>query len=125
MKALLDTNIMLWAMSDPDRLSAAARRELARATEVFVSAASIWEVSIKVGLGKLEVDVDELVEGLSAAGFEPLPITFEHSRAVRGLPHHHRDPFDRMLIAQAFSEPLRLLTHDQLLRRYGDWVVVV
>ncbi len=125
MRLLLDTNIVLWAMADDPHLKPAARRRMEAATINFVSSATIWEIAIKVALGKLDVDMDALLIGLADAGFEPFPITWSHSRLVRDLPHHHRDPFDRMLVAQAVSEPLRLLTHDRTLARYSELVVVV
>lgn len=125
MRILIDTNIVLWAMSGSARLSKRARHEIAQADAVYVSAASLWEIGIKVGLGNLHVDIDELTTLLSKAGFEPLPVSWQHARAIHGLPHHHRDPFDRMLVAQAISEPLQLLTHDALLAKYSDLVVVV
>jgi PIN domain nuclease of toxin-antitoxin system len=124
-RSLLDTHIVLWAMADDIRLSAAARQAMEAATVNFVSAASIWEIGIKLALGKLDLDLDALCNGLIAAGFEPLPVTWGHSRVVRDLPHYHRDPFDRMLIAQAISEPLRLLTSDRMLVRYSELVVLV
>lgn len=125
MRFLLDTSVLLWAMSDDPRLTDAVRNRIVAATVVRVSAVSIWEISIKVALGRLRIDVDALVERLPQAGFVELPVTWDHGRAVRALPHHHRDPFDRMLVAQALSEPLRLLTSDRLLTRYGDHVEVV
>jgi PIN domain nuclease of toxin-antitoxin system len=125
MNLLLDTNIVLWAMSGHPRLSKTAKREIERATAVFVSAATIWEIGIKTALGKLEVDMDELLPKLAEAGFQQLAVTWEHARAVQDLPHHHHDPFDRMLVAQAITEPLRMLTHDGALARYSELVVVV
>ena len=125
MRVLLDTHLVLWAMSDDPRLSAAARQEIERAELVYVSAATIWEISIKGTLGRLEIDLEELTRQLAEAGFEELAVRWAHGRAVRNLPPHHRDPFDRLLIAQAISEPLRLLTHDRLLERYTDLVTVV
>ena len=125
MRILIDTNIVLWAMSGSTKLSKAARREIEQADAVYVSAASLWEIGIKVGLGKLDVDIDELSVLLTEAGFEPLPLSWKHARAIHALPHHHRDPFDRMLVAQAISEPLRLVTHDAQLAKYSDLVVVV
>jgi PIN domain nuclease of toxin-antitoxin system len=121
---LLDTNILIWAVAGSKRLSREARREIERAEVIFVSSASLWEISIKISLGKLEISDDELLQCLEAMGVEPLPITWEHARAVRQLPLHHRDPFDRMLIAQAISEPLVLLTHDEALLAYGDLIRV-
>jgi PIN domain nuclease of toxin-antitoxin system len=124
-KLLLDTHLVLWAMQDSKRLSSAARKEIRAADAVYVSAASLWEIAIKASLGKLDVDSDLLEERLDAAGFQPLAITWQHTTQVRKLPMRHRDPFDRMLIAQAVSEPLRLLTDDAGLRGYSDLVAVV
>ncbi len=125
MRLLLDTHILLWAMSDNVKLSKAARRQIANADTIFASAASLWEISVKVALAKLHLDIDELVTLLGEAGLEPLPISFRHARLICELPRHHRDPFDHMLIAQAISEPLHLLTHDATLARYSELVVVV
>lgn len=80
------------------------------ADEVFVSAASIWEISTKAALGKIEADVDALVAEINAAGFRESPVTAAHAAAVRALPDIHRDPFDRIVVAQALTEPLRLMT---------------
>lgn len=124
MRLLLDTNILLWVMADDPMLSPAARQSIEQATIVHVSAVSIWEMSIKAALGKLRINMIELMPRLAEAGFEPLAVSWEHARTVHDLPHHHRDPFDRMLIAQAVSEPLRLLTHDATLARYSDLVTV-
>jgi PIN domain nuclease of toxin-antitoxin system len=124
-RLLLDTNILLWVMADDPMLSPTARQVIEQATVVHVSAVSIWEISIKAALGKLRIDMIELMPRLAEAGFEPLAVSWDHARAVHELPHHHRDPFDRMLIAQAVSEPLRLLTHDATLARYSDLVTIV
>jgi PIN domain nuclease of toxin-antitoxin system len=104
------------------QLSSKARRMIDR-SETFVSAASIWEVSIKVRLAKLCLNPSDLLAALEPAGFALLPISGEHAAAVAELPRHHRDPFDRLLVAQAQLEPLRLLTNDDALRAYGDCVV--
>ena len=125
MRILIDTNIVLWAMSGSAKLPKRARLEIEQADAVYVSAASLWEIGIKVGLGKLHVDIDELTALLAEAGFEPLPVSWKHARAIHRLPHYHRDPFDRMLVAQAISEPLHLVTHDALLAKYSDLVVCV
>jgi PIN domain nuclease of toxin-antitoxin system len=124
-RILLDTHLMLWAMQGSKHLSVPARKQMRAAEAVYVSAASLWEIAIKAGLGKLTVDSDVLEEKLGEAGFLPLPISWEHTVQVRKLPMHHRDPFDRMLIAQAVSEPLHLLTHDSALRAYSDLVTLV
>jgi PIN domain nuclease of toxin-antitoxin system len=124
-KLLLDTHLVLWAMQDSKQLSPTARKHIRAAEANYVSAASLWEIAIKAALGKLSIDSDMLEEQLDVAGFQPLPITWRHTAQVRKLPMHHRDPFDRMLVAQAVSEPLRLLTHDEGLRAYSDLVTVV
>ena len=125
MKLLLDTHIVLWVLRDARELKAGARSMIGQAEAVFVSAASWWEVSIKAAAGKLPVEPERLQAQALAAGFEPLPVTWTHALAVHGLPALHRDPFDRMLVAQAISEPLHLLTHDAALAAYSDLVTVV
>jgi len=125
MRLLLDTHLLLWVMTDDPALSARARAEIAGAEAVYVSAASVWEISIKAALGKLTVDETDLIAKLGQAGFQRLPVTWEHAAAVRTLPAIHRDPFDRLLIAQAISEPLRLLTHDRDLTGYSELVLAV
>lgn len=121
MRILLDTHLFLWAVSAPSKLSAAARKQI-DAAEVFVSAASIWEISIKASIGKLDADPDELLAGVEPAGFSMLPITGEHAAMVARLPPIHKDPFDRILVAQASVEPMILLTNDDTLRDYGSLV---
>ncbi len=124
MKLLLDTHILLWVMRDADELSAAARAMIARADEVYVSSISLWEAAIKSSLGKLPVAPARLEAAAVAAGFRPLAVTWVHALALHGLPMLHRDPFDRMLVAQAVSEPLHLLTSDAALAAYGPQVAV-
>ncbi len=123
-RILVDTHLLLWAVSEPKKLPTQARRRIEEA-EVFVSAASIWEVSIKTALGKLAADPTELLAELEPAGFRLLPVTGEHAAAVALLPPLHNDPFDRMLVAQAKTEPLILLTNDSVLGGYGDFVEFV
>jgi PIN domain nuclease of toxin-antitoxin system len=125
MRLLLDTHIYLWWLEDHPTLSEQARNKITNAAEVYVSSASIWEASIKVGIGKLDVDVDELVMQISASGFQELPVSARHAATVRSLRALHNDPFDRMLVAQATCEPLRFLTHDDKLRGYSELVDVV
>ncbi|MDF3839008.1 type II toxin-antitoxin system VapC family toxin [Cupriavidus basilensis] len=125
MRLLLDTHIYLWVVTDDRRLSKAARKLIADADDVFVSSASIWEASIKAGLGKLDADVNQLVSAIETSGFSELPVRAVHGAAVRDLPDIHRDPFDRLLIAQAICEPLRLVTADGHLAGYTDLVVTV
>ena len=123
-RLLLDTHLLLWAVGEPKKLPPGARKRIAD-SEVFVSAASIWEVSIKAALGKLRADPAELLAEIEPAGFSLLPITGEHAAAVARLPAVHNDPFDRMLVAKAKTEPLLLLTNDSLLVGYGDCVELV
>ena len=125
MRLLLDTQIFLWYLADSRRLHATARRMIAEADRVFVSAASIWEASIKIGIGRLSAAPDDLVAGIAASGFVELPVTAIVAARVAALPDHHRDPFDRMLIAQAMHEPLHLLTADVTLARYSELVLAV
>jgi PIN domain nuclease of toxin-antitoxin system len=125
MNLLLDTHILLWAMLDESRVPPSARGLMAeREAAVHVSAASIWEIAIKNALGKLHVDMDRLLRRLKDARARPLPITWEHAAKVRELPMLHRDPFDRMLVAQALCEPLHLLTADPRVAQYSDELVI-
>lgn len=117
---LLDTHTFLsW---DAGKLPRLVVRRIQQATAVFVSAASAWEISIKASLGKIEARAP-LAEAIGDYGFLPLAITLEHGDQVRTLPHHHRDPFDRMLVAQARAEGLILVSRDAQLRAYEVAVV--
>lgn len=121
MKILLDTHILLWAAAQPERLSAEARDVLEDlATEPVFSAASIWEVAIKQGLGRDDFQVDPRIlrRGLLDNGYIELPITSEHAVALVDLPPIHKDPFDRLLIAQAITSGIELLTADETLAQY-------
>ncbi len=126
MNLLLDTHLMLWAMQGRAALPKAAVPWIDRADAVFVSAASLWESAIKAALGKLTVDMAALEEQLADAGFAQLPVRWTHAAQVALLPQgKHRDLFDRLLVAQAISEPMHLLTCDVALGRYTDLVIVV
>lgn len=128
MRLLLDTHVALWALTDDPRLSQRARALIADPeNDVLVSAASVWEVAIKhaLGRGDMPISGDQALDWFRQAGYQLLPIAPEHAAAVEHLPDHHRDPFDRMLVAQATAEPLRLLTHDPLVLRYGDLAIAV
>jgi PIN domain nuclease of toxin-antitoxin system len=125
MRLLIDTQIFIWAVIESENLSARARQIMLDATEVFVSAASIWEIAIKASLGRLEGDPSEFAAAIDQSGFRELAISARHAAMVHQLPLHHRDPFDRMLVAQALSEPLRLLTSDRMLSRYTELVMTV
>ena len=123
MRLLIDTHLLLWVLSASPKLSAEARRLIER-SDVYVSAASIWEISIKSSLGKLSANSSEVLAAVEPTGFTLLPISGEHAAQVAQLPWHHKDPFDRLLIAQAQSEPMRLLSNDGVLRTYGEFVVI-
>jgi PIN domain nuclease of toxin-antitoxin system len=125
MRLLLDTHLFLWAVAGSTSLKPAARRVIESADRVYVSAASIWEVAIKARLGKIDADPSALVAAIEDSGFVELPVTAAHAAGVAALAPHHSDPFDRLLLAQALSEPLRLLTADAALARYSDLVVLV
>ncbi|AZD55743.1 type II toxin-antitoxin system VapC family toxin [Pseudomonas chlororaphis subsp. aurantiaca] len=125
MRVLLDTHILLWTLSDDPKLSAKARKLIESAAEVYISAASFWEMAIKVGLGKLDVDLEQIREYCLASGFIELAITSEHAIAVKDLEHHHRDPFDRLIVATAISEPMKLLTADPLVAKYSSLAILV
>jgi len=125
MRLLLDTRVFLWAVAGSRRLKPAARRIIESADQVYVSAASIWEVAIKAQLGKIEADADQLVAAIDASGFAELPVRAAHAAGVAGLALHHNDPFDRLLLAQAITEPLKFLTADAVLAQYSDIVVLV
>jgi PIN domain nuclease of toxin-antitoxin system len=114
---LLDTHVLIW-WDEGRGLSSAGLRAIETADSVYVSAASAWEVAIKIGLGRLRPSrtVEEAAE---ESGFLELPITFRHAQRVAGLPAHHRDPFDRLLIAQAEVEGLTLVTRDPVFERYA------
>lgn len=115
---LVDTHVFLWwRMNDP-RLKQPAKDAMASSEAVFVSAASVWEATIKIALGRLELP-ESFTRGVEESGFTPLPILFSHAEAAGALPLHHRDPFDRMLVAQAREERLTLVTHDRKLEQYG------
>jgi PIN domain nuclease of toxin-antitoxin system len=118
MRLLLDTQVLIWVLKNPERLADATRRAItASETRVFVSMASPWEMAIKEALGNL-TPPDELEAHLEEKRFELLPIFPRHARAVAALPHHHGDPFDRMLIAQAQVDGMTLVTSDQKIGRY-------
>lgn len=121
MKLLLDTHLLLWAAGEPDKLSARAKALLEDQDNVLLfSAASLWEITIKAGLGRADFQIDPhlLRRGLIENGYQELPITSQHALMVGQLPDMHRDPFDRILVAQATVEGLLLLTHDSLVQAY-------
>lgn len=123
-RLLLDTHVVLWALIDPGQLDATCRGMIEDgANEVYVSAVSAWEIEIKRALGKLDAP-DDLEEQLQAARLVELPLRVAHVRVLRRLPPLHRDPFDRMLLAQAAAEQLTLVTRDGRLGAYGVAVLL-
>lgn len=122
-RLLLDTHVVLWWLMDSPRLSAAAREAIAAPqSEVYVSAAALWEIAIKKGLGRLECPPN-LLELLRADAFEFLAITPAHALAVAALPQHHSDPFDRLHLVQALHEELTIVTADPAIATYGAAVL--
>ena len=128
MRLLLDTHLLLWALGAPERLDAATRELIEDPdNEVLFSAASIWEIAIKAGLGRVDFAVrpTAITRAALATGFGELPVRAEVAARVADLPPHHRDPFDRLLVAQAMAEPVRLYTADPLLPPYSELVTLV
>ncbi len=120
MRLLLDTHVLLWWLSDDRKLAKNARDIIANPdNDVLVSSASAWEISIKAALRRLEIELDNLESAMVSNGFRPLPIGLRHGLTAGRLPNVHRDPFDRMLVAQASVEELRLVSHDRVFERYG------
>jgi PIN domain nuclease of toxin-antitoxin system len=125
---LLDTHIALWAITDSPRLPPRARTLIASPEKtIWVSAASIWEIAIKhaLGRGDMPVSGQRAQDCFLQSGYRLLPIEARHAAAVEDLPARHNDPFDRMLIAQALTEPMRLLTHDPVVALYSDSIIKV
>jgi PIN domain nuclease of toxin-antitoxin system len=119
LKLLLDTHAALWWLTGDERLGEATADQLTDETnQILLSAAVVWEVAIKRSLGKLEAP-DGFAPTLLDSGAQPLPVSLDHAAAVERLPWHHRDPFDRILVAQASIEGAALVSHDAALRPYG------
>ncbi|CAI8877773.1 PIN domain nuclease [Pseudomonas sp. IT-P12] len=125
MRVLLDTHVLLWALADDPKLSGKARTLIDNAAEIYVSAATFWEMAIKVGLGKLNVDLEEIRQYCIESGFIELPVSAEHAIAVKDLEPHHRDPFDRIIVATAMSEPMKLMTADPIMARYTSLAILI
>lgn len=124
MRLLLDTRLVVWWQIAPERISAAVRDLVQSADAVFISRASLWELAIKAGMGRIRLDLDVFCRQLEADGFQWLELREPHFLQVARLPTYedHKDPFDRLLAAQSLSEPLILLTADAKLARYGSTV---
>lgn len=123
MKLLLDTHVVLWAATEPDRLTEEAHEALADGNnEALVSVVTTWEIAIKQSLGKLDLPAPAerwLPVVLRRTGFDAAELDLESALRVRALPWHHRDPFDRLLVAQAFEQGLTLVSHDEAFEHYG------
>lgn len=122
MRILLDTHIALWVFAGDKRINSVSNVILSNETEIYVSAASWWELAIKIGLGKLEADLKELRWAAKESGFVELPVKGEHTEALLQLPPIHKDPFDRLLVAQAITEPMKLMTADNKLDDYSELI---
>jgi PIN domain nuclease of toxin-antitoxin system len=126
MRILLDTHILLWWLKDDRRLPDDAVNIIGNtANDIFMSTVNAWEIAIKKSLGRIQIDMDEFLESIKNSGIGVLNITVNHACQISNLPDHHKDPFDRMLIAQSIVEPMRLLTHDDTLIQYGKHVLLV
>lgn len=128
MRLLLDTHVALWAITDSPSLPMKARDLIASArVDVWVSVASVWEISIKHALGRGDMPISgrQSLHYFGVSGYRILPIEPEHAAAVEDLPMHHADPFDRLIVAQALTEPMRLLTHDRVMPRYSDTIIQI
>ena len=122
MRILLDTHIALWVFAGDKRINSVSNVILSNETEIFISAASWWELAIKIGLGKLDADLKELRWAAKESGFIELPVKGEHTEALLQLPPIHKDPFDRLLVAQAITEPMKLITADNKLSDYSELI---
>jgi len=119
LRLLLDTHVLLWWLADDRRLKGPERRAIADAeTLVYVSAATVWEIAIKKGLGRLDVDTEVLQRELESGAMIELPVRWRHAKSTGALPRHHEDPFDRLLVAQAQAEGLVLVSYDAAFRDY-------
>lgn len=128
MNLLLDTQVALWAITDHPALPQSARDLIqGPRTTVWVSAASIWEISLKHALkpSRMPVSGQTALGYFQASGYRTLDIGAEHATVAEALPLHHQDPFDRLLVAQALAEPMRLMTHDAQVARYSDTVILI
>ncbi len=127
MRLLLDTHLMLWWVGKHPRLPKELKKLADAAESVYFSRASMWEIAIKVSMGRLKLDANQFSDSIERQGFEWLEIKDAHLRAVATLPFmgDHRDPFDRLLVAQSMTEPLLLLTSDVILTHYGTTVRLV
>jgi PIN domain nuclease of toxin-antitoxin system len=125
MRLLLDTNIVIQLGREKQQINEKTRRIVGNAAAIYVSAASIWEITIKLSARKLDLVIEGLEDRLLDAGIEPLPITWTHARRAYDIVSFHPDPFDRLLLAQAVCEPLHFLTSDERLAQYSSELVIL
>lgn len=128
MNLLLDTHVALWAITDSPKLPKKAREMIeSPKSSVWISAATVWEIAIKYSLGRgdMPVSSQDALRYFRESGYRFLPVEPEHAAAVEELEAHHADPFDRMLVAQALVEPMRLITHDPMVARYSDTIIKI
>lgn len=122
MRILLDTHIALWVLAGSDRINSIRDIILADENDIYISSASWWELAIKIGVGKFKGELSEIRIAAKKSGFIELSVTGDHAESVLQLPPIHKDPFDRLLVAQAMSEPMRLITVDGKLESYSELV---
>jgi len=125
---LLDTHVVLWAITDSPKLSNKAREMIGSPrSSVWISTATLWEIAIKhaLGRGDMPISSQDAARYFRESGYRFLPVEAEHAMAVEELPAYHQDPFDRILVAQALTEPMRLMTHDPKVARYSDTIIEV
>ncbi|GAB3471994.1 type II toxin-antitoxin system VapC family toxin [Azotobacter salinestris] len=125
MRLLIDTHILIWILIDDPRLTPKARKLLDKASEIYISTASFWEMAIKQNLGKLDLQLEQVIEECQNLGIQELPVTAEHTLALLGLEPLHKDPFDRLLVAVAKAEPMKLLTADSKVAAYTELAVLI
>jgi PIN domain nuclease of toxin-antitoxin system len=125
MRLLLDTHVLLWVLADSPQINQVKPLILSNETEIYISTASWWELAIKISIGKIDIKLDEIRVAAADSGFIDLPVLGAHTQALLSLQLLHRDPFDRMLVAQAISEPMQLLTNDTALQAYSNLVTIV
>ncbi len=128
MNLLLDTHVALWAITDSPKLPKKAREMIeSPKSSVWISAATVWEIAIKhsLGRGDMPVSSQDALRYFRESGYRFLPVEPEHAAAVEDLQPHHGDPFDRILVAQAITEPMRLITHDPMVARYSDTIIEI
>ncbi|MBQ9452621.1 MAG: type II toxin-antitoxin system VapC family toxin [Desulfovibrio sp.] len=125
MRLLLDTNALLWAMTNAPRIAPVRDVLVDSGNEVYASAVSWWEIAIKTAIGKLDANISMLRAAAEASGFRELPLMGVHAEILTTLPRHHNDPFDHMIVAQAIAEPMKLVTGDSILKKYLNTIILI